>query len=887
MLVRLVWPAGLGLLLIAAVGCQGTIFPGDDPDGSARADAGPEGTLADCTPREAELEAQVGAFLESTCSHAGCHGPVGAQGPSLAAADLPELVEAGLFVPFNPSGGLMQRINPTDPTLIMPPTRHENPPETIAMLEEWIGLGAPVRCNPAPPRPTPAPNSLDQDDLFTCGAPVPFPRELALLTRDEFIHRAGGFLGDVQLQSTPFPATSQPFSTGTVGAALDPALVGLHLDVLEASRGMRASDRDSRLRPRGDGRTGVNAPNRLWQRSLSDAERASITCFTDASRAAAEVAADEACKRAYASLLLERYAFQRRPSDGEVDVLVGFLDDELAAEADGARRTTEDHLTDAAMMMFGTLHRPMMGGADGALSPDEWGHALAATLGTAPMNPALPLDVERPELGWVDDFRARRDAGELDSVDAARGFIAQVLDLDAGYVGGRHAATLETARPDLVYDDRVQAMRRPRRGRYWLAPRIAGFFREYFGYADVSSMAKDDPIVTSRWDVPWLPRFNDASFSGGYQLERDGANPNRPPHGEPPMVAQLDDFIARSVLEAEQGGGDVLEALLTGRTYRLPASLTNLEGFAGRGVRSSGACDPQACTGDGACCPSGTHCELTAFASDGAPVGECLPLSFRQFHFMAAVYGHGPIVESDAEVLAAGGDPAVVMDPAHAARWVEMPADERSGVLTHPTWLAMYGGNEDTGPSAVLRGHWVREHMFCEDVAGLDLVSLDAQLAPPADGQRARDRMVATFGDLSVPFRDRVAPDVRCSNAACHGRMNELGMTFEVFNHAGFARYDDHGQAPDGHAVIYDWPGRRGPVEVADALELTRLLAEDPHVRRCFLRHVFRYFAGRYETPADACVLAEMESAFAGGSFLAAVEALMTHDAWLTREVAQ
>ena len=40
---------------------------------------------------------------------------------------------------------------------------------------------------------------------------------------------------------------------------------------------------------------------------------------------------------------------------------------------------------------------------------------------------------------------------------------------------------------------------------------------------------------------------------------------------------------------------------------------------------------------------------------------------------------------------------------------------------------------------------------------------------------------------------------------------------------------------------------------------------------------------GRDESPADACTLAAMESSFAGGSFFAMLETLLTSDTFLYR----
>jgi len=869
------------LALAPNAGCRGTI--GGGSGGGPNEDAGPGDP---CSEEQTALQEQVGGWLESTCSHAGCHGPVGARRPFLAAGNLASLVENRMFVAGDPEAGLMERIDPEDPHEIMPPTRVENPPEAVAMLERWIELGARADCIDQPPLPPASPNSYPQETLFTCTEPSAFAPDHALMTRDEFIHRAGGYLQDSALAGTPFSNEARPFSTGTLGGTLDSTILGLHLDVLDTSRSFRESDRNGDGSSR-SGRRGANEPNRLWFQSLDEATRTRLACLTDEGRPTDEVLADTACKREYVTALLERHALQRRPTDGEVDQLVGFLDAELALETDAVHRLrTRDRVVEASMMMFGTLHRSLQGDEAGVLTADEWGAELAATLGTAPMNGAEVGTVTRPELGWVDEFRRLRDAGELNSVADAEAFIGSVLALDGGHVGGEFSASEETARPDVYYDERTQGRwRRPRRGRYWLAPQLARFFREYFDYAKAPTKAKDDPAATSRWAAPWMDNYQRGPVDGGYTLERDGANPNRPAHGEPPMVDQLDDFIARAVITAEREGRDVFRELLTSRTYRVPASLTATEGFQGRGVRASASCDPMVCQRPGGegCCEDGSRCMMVGYDDEGAPLGGCMGLSFRGFHMMASVYDVNPIEESEAASLAVGDDAAIATDPAADERWVTMPEDQRSGVLTHPAWLTAHGGNEEDGPSVVLRGHWIREHLFCEDVAGLDLVNLEAQLAPAGEDDRARDRIIDTFGDLTLPIGERTSSSPLCANAACHGRMNELGLAFEIFNHAGFVREDDHGHAPDGSARIRYWPGSSSRVEVNDAVELTQLLAEDPHARRCFLRHVFRFFARRYETPADACVLADMETAFEGGSFLGALEALLTHESFLIR----
>ena len=44
------------------------------------------------------------------------------------------------------------------------------------------------------------------------------------------------------------------------------------------------------------------------------------------------------------------------------------------------------------------------------------------------------------------------------------------------------------------------------------------------------------------------------------------------------------------------------------------------------------------------------------------------------------------------------------------AQPVDLPAGERSGILTQPSWLVANSGNFDNHP--ILRGKWIREHLL-------------------------------------------------------------------------------------------------------------------------------------------------------------------------------
>lgn len=207
-------------------------------------------------------------------------------------------------------------------------------------------------------------------------------------------------------------------------------------------------------------------------------------------------------------------------------------------------------------------------------------------------------------------------------------------------------------------------------------------------------------------------------------------------------------------------------------------------------------------------------------------------------------------------------------------RWRTLPETERAGVLTHPAWLSAHGGNFENDPSVIHRGRWVYDELLCGVVPDLPS-GVDAMLDPSTNDQSARQRLTEQL-------------DNRPECAACHQLMNPIGYTFEIYNHAGFIRTDDHGAAPSGAATIPVFPAEDGVLqnglEVSGAPELMETLAQSPRAKRCFVRQSFRFFTGRNERYADACTLADMEAAYdANGSMADMLVALFASDTFLYR----
>jgi hypothetical protein len=207
-----------------------------------------------------------------------------------------------------------------------------------------------------------------------------------------------------------------------------------------------------------------------------------------------------------------------------------------------------------------------------------------------------------------------------------------------------------------------------------------------------------------------------------------------------------------------------------------------------------------------------------------------------------------------------GGDPKRVL--------TTLPADQRMGILTHPSWLVSHSDAMDN--HAIHRGRWVLERLLGGAVPDIP-ITVDAML-PDEAHSTLRDRM-------------RVTRAQECWR--CHQKMDPLGLPFEMYNHVGLYRTTDKGGPVDATGEILGSgdPAIDGPVR--DALEMIQRLAKSEKVKQVFVRHAFRYWMGRNETLNDAPVLQAAYHAYRdnGGSMKALVASLVTSDAFLYRKV--
>ncbi|MEY4579267.1 MAG: hypothetical protein RL701_3970 [Pseudomonadota bacterium] len=191
---------------------------------------------------------------------------------------------------------------------------------------------------------------------------------------------------------------------------------------------------------------------------------------------------------------------------------------------------------------------------------------------------------------------------------------------------------------------------------------------------------------------------------------------------------------------------------------------------------------------------------------------------------------------------------------------VELPANTpRLGLVGKPAFLALNAHGSETSPT--LRGKYMRERFLCESIA-----------APPPNVVT-----VLAEPDPSAPtMRDRLrahASDPGC--AACHTRMDPLGLALEHFDPIGRYRETD-----DGHKL--DTTGDLDGDKFDGAVELAQLLRDDPRSAECVVRQAYRYTLGHVEnTNEEAQVAALVERFDAEGHKLQSLfKALIASDAF-------
>ncbi len=210
-----------------------------------------------------------------------------------------------------------------------------------------------------------------------------------------------------------------------------------------------------------------------------------------------------------------------------------------------------------------------------------------------------------------------------------------------------------------------------------------------------------------------------------------------------------------------------------------------------------------------------------------------------------------------------------VSPPARDFDRVQFPADaERAGVLGHASFLTLTSNPGDTAPTG--RGLFIREQFLCQHVPPPP-PGVDTNL-PPVEESRP------------VTNRERLASHTTNQMCVgCHNLIDPVGFGFEKFDAIGMRR-EKHKLLffPSGTSVAarrakpkeveleidtQGWVAGLANPQFTSPRELGELLARTEQCQECVVKQVFRYMAGRMDTPADRPLLGRALEAFRNSGF--------------------
>ena len=196
----------------------------------------------------------------------------------------------------------------------------------------------------------------------------------------------------------------------------------------------------------------------------------------------------------------------------------------------------------------------------------------------------------------------------------------------------------------------------------------------------------------------------------------------------------------------------------------------------------------------------------------------------------APIYGAGvtrlderPEVTRQIEFIAAsiGRKAPLTLHPA------EFPRDQRAGVLTHPSVLAV--GAYAVQPGPILRGVHVLERIACMEL-GTPIQGAETALPPDSLAVHSTNRE-RTAAATAPP-----------SCASCHRRINPPGFAFEHYDALGAWRARDNGQPVDATGSL-TLPGGE-TLTFTDGIDFVHQLAASDRARDCYALHWTRYALG-------------------------------------------
>jgi hypothetical protein len=176
--------------------------------------------------------------------------------------------------------------------------------------------------------------------------------------------------------------------------------------------------------------------------------------------------------------------------------------------------------------------------------------------------------------------------------------------------------------------------------------------------------------------------------------------------------------------------------------------------------------------------------------------------------------------------------------------WVSYPAGTRKGILSHGSVLS--NGVKQTDTSPTLRGKWIRNRLFCQEIPPPP-PNVVADVPPPS-----QNGVVCKKDRYSVH-------DSTASCAGCHKQMDPIGFGLEGYDRTGKFR-DREADHPEclitGEGNLEGVGSFKGPSGLADLMVTTGA------VESCVVKQVFRFASGRLEKAEDQGLLYALTQSF-------------------------
>ena len=198
-------------------------------------------------------------------------------------------------------------------------------------------------------------------------------------------------------------------------------------------------------------------------------------------------------------------------------------------------------------------------------------------------------------------------------------------------------------------------------------------------------------------------------------------------------------------------------------------------------------------------------------------------------------------------------------------RRVQLAGEQRGGVLTHASVLAVTSNPTRTSP--VKRGKWVLENL------------LGAPPPPPPPG--VPELKDSAKGPADGSLRERMEQHrAKAECAVCHNRMDPIGFGLENYNAVGAWRTHDGVFAVDASGTLPGGKTFSGPMELKQILK-----AKQSQFIRCLAEKLLTYGLGRgleeYDRPSVSDIVDA--SAAEGYRFSSLVAAVICSDPFLKR----